>query len=120
MDQETQNKFIMELRVNLATKISTRNDADVNTNANDLVNVIKILLDKYLHLTKLSRKESKYYYKPWITKGIKVSIRKRYALFKKLRATGRGSDETAHKRFRNKLSKIMNITLGRYERLSMK
>ena len=63
----------------------SNNNVD-NANPNEVAVTItktyQILLDKYMPLKKLSRKQKRFRNKPWITPTIKVSIRKKNKLYK--------------------------------------
>ena len=54
---------------------------DIHSAFTDFLKQYKKMLDKYFPLVRLSRK--KYKDKPWITNGIKVSIRHRNKLYKR-------------------------------------
>ena len=56
---------------------------DPNYSINSFEDTINSLLDKYLPLKKLTKKEFKQQFKPWITFGIQKSIRRREKLYKK-------------------------------------
>lgn len=53
------------------------NNIDVNSYADNITDSYMSLIDKYMPLRKLSRKEKKFLDRPWITKGLKVSIAKK-------------------------------------------
>ena len=56
---------------------------DPNYSTNSFEDTINSLLDKYLPLKKLTKKEFKQQFKPWITFGIRESMRRREKLYKK-------------------------------------
>ena len=56
---------------------------DPNYSINSFEDTINSLLEKYLPLKKLTKKEFKQQFKPWITFGIRKSIRRREKLYKK-------------------------------------
>ena len=57
---------------------------DPNLSLNKLITAINPIIDKYMPLTKVSNKNHKRRYKPWITEGIRTSINKRDKLYKKV------------------------------------
>ena len=63
------------------------------------------LLNKYFPYVKVSRKAIKD--KPYITNGIKVSIKTRNKLYKKYLNTPNETNEAIWKRFRNKTSETI-------------
>ena len=64
-------------------KVTAINKGDPNDSFNRFDSTINPLIDKYLPLKKLSRKETKNVFKPWITVGIRNSIKRRDSLHKK-------------------------------------
>merc|ERR1712007_421173 len=64
---ETETKsFNEELKTILSEKLSNIGDnADPNTVATTITKTYQILLDKYMPLKKLSRKQKRYLSKPW-------------------------------------------------------
>ena len=51
------------------------NSISVDGKTDFIIKTYNTLVEKYLPLKKLSRKEKKYHFKPWYSKGIKISIR---------------------------------------------
>ena len=72
------------------------------------------LSDKYFPYVRISRKSFKD--KPFITSGIKVSIRKRNKLFKKYLDNPNDVNKAAWKRFRNKTNEIIKRAEAFYYR----
>ena len=70
------------------------------------------MLNKYFPLIKLSRKKFKD--KPWITNGIKVSIRHRNRLFKKYIEKRTDANELSWKRYRNKVNDCIKAAETHY------
>ena len=56
---------------------------DVNLSFNNFFDQTNSLLDKYVPLKKISQKEYKRKFKPWITNGILTSIKRRDHIFGK-------------------------------------
>ena len=82
------------------------NSINITTSTLDLATeeIIKIYqetMDKYIPLEKLTRKEKGFYYKPWLTKGIKNSMKTREYLRKKAIRDKTEESEKYHKRFKN-------------------
>ena len=59
----------------------------------------------YMPLIKLTRKETRFHNKPWITKAIKVSIAKKDKLHSKAKKSGNQSDWEEFKKYRNSLTR---------------
>ena len=67
-------------------------------------------------LVKLTRKESRYVYKPWITHAIKVSIDKKNRLFKKTKRKNGAKYLEEYNRYRNLLSRTKSKAYDNYYR----
>ena len=80
---------------------------NVNTIFESLYSKLTDVIDKHAPVKELSKKEIKFSSKPWITKGIKTSIKEKNRLFKKYLKTKSPYDRSKYKLFRNKLSKIL-------------
>lgn len=55
---------------------------DINSIFGFLIIKINVIVDKHAPFKKLTKRESKFETKPWITKGIKISIAKKNKLYK--------------------------------------
>ena len=111
------NDFNEELGTILNEKLSTNStDIDANFQANCISNTFKLLLDKYMPLKKLSRKERRYFYKPWITPAIKVSINTKNKLFKKSKRKKDPKYRNEYKVYRNILSRTKRRAFENYYR----
>ena len=78
---------------------------DTNPSFNTFSTKFLALFDKYFPYVRISRKAFKD--KPYITSGIKVSIRYRNKLFKKYLNNPNNVNQAAWKKFRNKTSEII-------------
>ena len=83
LNEEEWKCFNTELKTILTEKLcNVQDNTDPNQVAIIITKTYQILLDKYMPLKKLSRKQKRYRNKPWITPAIKVSIRKKNKLYK--------------------------------------
>ena len=114
-EQEWEN-FNNELGAILTEKISCSVDSDANYIATVISNTYQKLLDKYMPLKKLSRKERRYFYKPWITSAIKVSIRKKNKLFIKSKRNKDPVYAQEYKTYRNMLTRTKRNAYENYYR----
>ena len=64
------------------------------------------LINKYFPLKKVSKKALKFINKPWLTKGLKISIKNKNRLNYKLRKKYTEKAEKHFKRYRNILTKL--------------
>ena len=68
------------------------------------------VIDKYLPLKKLSRKDVKNHFKPWITIGIRNSIKRREKLYKKfIKAKNEESKNVYHKQYKDLRNDIVKL-----------
>ena len=72
---------------------------------NEFIKNLKIILDQYFPLVKLSRAKAKN--KPFITPGIRVSIKHRDKLFHKYLDNKTADNRKAWTRFRNKVTETI-------------
>ena len=52
-------------------------DENVHETTNRIIAIYQKLVDKYMPLRKLTRKEKSFFFKPWLTKGIQQSMKTR-------------------------------------------
>ena len=88
-----------------------KNNCDVNpSNFNNLfsdcINIIKSTIEFHAPLKKLSRKQLKLKLKPWITKGLLVSIKHKQQLYKTHFVNGNSEQKKFYKKYANKLNRI--------------
>ena len=81
LNPEKWKKFNLELKQNLES-LSLSDQVDPNSFADHITNVYKALIDKYMPIRTLSRKQRSFFNKPWITKGLKISIKTKNKMFK--------------------------------------
>ena len=55
---------------------------DPNFLANCITNGYLLLIEKYMPIKSLSRKQKRFFNKPWITNGLKISIKTKNKMFK--------------------------------------
>ena len=84
--------------------------------ANCISNTYRYLLDKYMPLQKLSRKERRFFHKPWISKAIKNSIKTKNKLFRKWKRKNNTKSEAEYKSYRNILRNIKRKAYEQYYR----
>ena len=110
-------EFNEELGNILNVKLSNQNEEhDANFMANCISNTYRYLLDKYMPLQKLSRKERRYFHKPWISKAIKISITTKNKLFRKWKRKNDTKSEAEYKSYRNILRNIKRKAYEQYYR----
>ena len=94
--------------------MSNEHENDANMAFNHFHNNLIALYNKYFPLVRMSRKQFKH--KPYITKGILVSIGHKNKLLKKYLEHGTAINEINYKRFRNKLVNIIKKSEENYHR----
>ena len=102
----SETSFLCDLsRIDLIGIVSRT--SDVNKSFSSLYNKLNNLLDKHAPLKPISKRKTKRLAKPWITKGIRRSIKVKNNLY--------CSGETAsYKIYRNKISVLTRISKKRY------
>ena len=80
-----------------------------NQSFNDYSITLNTLVDKYMPLRKVTLKEIKQQYKPWIKKEILSSIRKREKFYKQfIKAKDKVIKEEYHKKYKELRNQILN------------
>ena len=87
---------------------------DVNEIFQRFYSTIVQIIDKHAPVEKLSKKQIKFKSKPWITKGIKISITTKNKLFKRYIKTKNNDHQSEYKKYRNKLSKLLKLSKEKY------
>jgi len=64
------------------------------------------ILDQHSPLRFASRKETRSFHKPWLTKGLLTSISKNNALYNKMLSTNNPSISAKYKFYRNKITHL--------------
>ena len=90
------------------------NIVDVNEKVNFITQCYNDLIEEFMPLRQLSRKETRFYYRPWITAGLKTSIAQKNKLFSKMKKNETDTNVKEFKTFRNKLSKLLSIAEKKY------
>ena len=91
---------------------SSTNENNINLNYSGFQTNLNSMYNKYFPLIRMSRKQFKQ--KPYITKGILVSIRHKNRLLKKYLAHNTDTNERNYKRFRNKLVNVIKRSEENY------
>ena len=72
----------------------------------EFVDAVKNVVDKYAPVKIASRKQNRLNKKPWITRGLVISIRKKQKLFVTHFLKGDDSQKSFYKQYANKLNKL--------------
>ena len=112
------NKSENELQSTDWTTALSINNNDVNQSLENFLNISNLLLDKYAPLEHLTKKQMKTNCRPWITKGIVTSIRKKYKIQSKfLKAkdqTRKKALNQEYKTYKNLLTNIIKKSKENY------
>ena len=84
-------------------------EMNVNERTDFILRTYRKLIDKYMPLRKLSRKEKKFHFKPWISKGIKISIKNRDYMYRKSLRTKLTQDVEKYRKYRSILTKVKRL-----------
>ena len=80
------DQFNSELNT-LLSNVESAVRSDVNSYTNIIINAYQNVINKYMPLKILKKKQTTSYDKPWITQGLKVSIKKKNDIFTELKKT---------------------------------
>ena len=80
---------------------------NINQSTDYIITTYQRLMDKFMPLRKLSRKEKKLHQKPWYTRGIIISVSTRDRLHRKSLRTMKETDNVKYKKYRNLLTRII-------------
>ena len=104
-------KFINDLNdINFISLVSH----DVNDSLNNIVDTLQRLADKHAPVKKVSNSMRRKLQKPWITKSMLKSIRKRYKLYISHFLSADSKKVKQYKTYSNKLNKVINIAKRQY------
>ena len=95
--------------LNIASGVS-----DVNTVFQNFYLCISDVINKYVPLRKLSRKEIKSLSKPWVTPCIKTSIKVKEKFYKCFVETRNIYFLTKYKSYRNKITQLLKVSKKSY------
>ena len=87
------------------------NNNDVNQSLKNFLSISNSLLDRYAPLKQITKKQMKTNSRPWITKGILTSIRKKYKIHSKfLKAKDQTRKEALNQEYKTYKNLLTNIT----------
>ena len=75
-------QFNHELKSILNQNLTCFKSENVNTSAQFITDTYNNLINKYMPLRKLSRKQKSFFAKPWFTKGMQISLKHKNRLYK--------------------------------------
>ena len=87
---------------------------DVNHYASMITESYQYLLDKYMPLVKLSRKELSFHKKPWISSALKTSIKRKNDLYSASRFKNDPESNSQYTKYRNLLTKLIRKAKNNY------
>ena len=106
-DMQSQfNQFLPQLH--------TVTENDFNNKFEKFYSIIKLTIEKHAPLKKLSRKQQRLKNKPWITKSLLISIKKKQKLHKTHYIFGLPSEKEYYKLYSNTLTRVKNLAKRLY------
>ena len=90
------------------------NSDGANLAFNTFFNKLNMIIEKHVPLKKLSKNKVKLLTKPWITKGLKISIKNKNKLYKSYLKSKNGHYLSKFKLVRNKLKHLLLISKNNY------
>ena len=85
-----------------------------NSFAECITNAYHILIEKFMPIRTLSRKQRRFFNKPWITKGLKISIKTKNKMFKLSKKNYDPTIFNLYKNYRSLLTKLKIKAKNRY------
>lgn len=101
-----QNAFLLDLK--------TLVNADVNESMSNTLNKLRIVTARHAPVRKASRLKKKQLEKPWVSKAILASIKRKHKLFKTHFWSKDPRKQQEYNTYSNKLSKIIKATRKSY------
>ena len=98
-----------KLILNFFPQDNAINPNNLNMIFNNFINIFKTAIDNYAPLKKLSRRQRKLKLKPWITRGLLISIKHKQKLYLSQFINGNTEKRNFYKKYVNKLNKIKFI-----------
>ena len=96
----------IELKSVLQQKFGQGITLNPNSAADYITNAYHSLIEKYMPIKTLSRKQRRFFNKPWITKGIKISIRTKNKMFKMSKTSSKPNLVEKYKVYRSILTRL--------------
>ena len=93
-----------------------QNNSDINITCNNFIFMFNNILDQHAPLRFASRKETRSFHKPWLTKCLLTSISKKHALYKKMLSINNSSISAKYKFYRNKITHLKESLKQNYYR----
>ena len=106
LTSEKWEQFNLELKTILRQNIDRGKIVDPNSAADCIMSTYHSLIEKYMPIKSLSRKQKRFFNKPWITKGIKISIRTKNKMFKLSKDCPETPIIEKYKAYRNLLTRL--------------
>ena len=98
--------FLIDLQEKFSKIDFKSTNTSVNNDVYSLTSIFKSTLDKHAPLTPMSRREKKLSDKPWITKGILISIKTKNKLFRHYFKSNDVDKKAFYRKYFNKLTRI--------------
>lgn len=106
----TQSKKHFSEELNNCNWNTVFNSDNPNTAYNNFVSTYNHIYEKCFPIKTISRKKVKLANKPWITKGLVVSIKAKCKLYKEFLSNPTPSNEQKYKKYKNKLNSLLKIS----------
>ena len=98
--------FLVDMKRNLSKFDFDSPDSNINNDVCNLTTTFKTVLNKHVALRTMTRKEKKLSEKPWITKGILVSLKMKNKLFRACFKSNNADKKAVYKKYLNELTHI--------------
>ena len=112
LSQVEWRKFNTELQASLSEL--NFNNTNVHVMTNQIIAIYQSLVDKYMPLRKLTRKEKSFFYKPWITSGIQKSMKTRDYLQKQSLKLKTEESVKEYKKYKNFVYRLQKLSYNNF------
>ena len=107
--------YLTELENNLNSYLKIPADGNqLDLMFKNFISDLKATIDKHAPLQKISRKKRKLLSKPWITKGILESIKKKQKMHKTFYRKGNDFEKQIYKKYANLLTRVKSLSKRLY------
>ena len=113
-EQEQFNSELKSLLYYEYSHLTYAGKYDANSYANCILNTYNVVMDKFMPLKKMTKKQKRFKSKPWLSKGIKISINNKNKLYKTCKKSNDQVLFEKYKIYRNILTRIKHRAREKY------
>ena len=99
---------------NESALVPLTSENNVNSVLEQFISSFKCVVDKHAPIKRASRKKDKLFKKPWLTKGLLISIKNKQKMYKNNFLNGNDAQKLLFKTYSNKLTKVKRLSKKMY------